>query len=121
MTDSTAGNEWYANKDEQFEEEYICIIRPADASFPHSGGSQMFHSLLSTASMVAHDMELRLSGRNEDSNHCNEERRGSPSGSSGSHGSNNSSAKPCSDFSKSTKNSTSSETGSEDNGEVEAD
>ena len=41
------------------EEEFVCAIRPADASFPHSRDSQLFSSLLSTASIVAHDLELR--------------------------------------------------------------
>ena len=41
------------------EEEFVCAIRPVDASFPHSGGSQLFSSLLSTASIVAHDLDLR--------------------------------------------------------------
>jgi hypothetical protein len=46
------------------EEEFVCAIRPADASFPHSRDSQLFSSLLSTASIVAHDLELR-SGSSE--------------------------------------------------------
>ena len=41
------------------EEEFVCAIRPVDASFPHAGGSQLFSSLLSTASIVAHDLDLR--------------------------------------------------------------
>lgn len=71
---------------EGLDEEFVCVIRPADASFPISGGSQLFSSLLSTASMVAHDLELRSSGRGEDL-HGLADCRGSPSssGSSGSH------------------------------------
>ena len=46
------------------EEEFVCAIRPADASFPHSRDSQLFSSLLSTASIVAHDLELRSGSLN---------------------------------------------------------
>ena len=88
------------------DDEFICVIRPADASFPHIGGSQMFSSLLSTASMVAHDLELRgEAGNVGDDNH--HRRCGGPSsvGSSGSHNSSgeegsSTSAKPRSDVSK---------------------
>ena len=41
------------------EEEFVCAIRPADASFPHARDSQLFSSLLSTASIVAHDLDSR--------------------------------------------------------------
>lgn len=96
---------------ESTEEEFVCVIRPADASFPMSGGSQMFSSLLSTASMVAHDLELRSSGRgNEDMHGATEVRR---SGLQGSHDG----SKPPSESSKAT----SSETGSDENGEEYAD
>ena len=91
------------------DDEFICVIRPADASFPHIGGSHMFSSLLSTASMVAYDLELMNSGRERgetgnvgDDNHHH--RRGGPSsvGSSGSHNSSGeeASVKPRSDISK---------------------
>jgi len=103
------------------EDEFVCTIRPADASFPVTGGA--FSSLLSTASMVAHDLELWSSGRNnnpnnnEDRNNAAEERRGSPSGSHGSsHGSNNGSS-----FQPNSSKATSSETGSDDNRESEQD
>lgn len=46
------------------EEEFVCAIRPADSSFPHSRDSQLFSSLLSTASIVAHDLELRSGSLN---------------------------------------------------------
>ena len=100
------------NHNDGQDDEYICVIRSADASFPHShGGSQMFSSLLSTASMVAHDLELMNSGRErgepgnmgDDTHH----RRGGTSsvGSRGSHNSSgeegsSASMKPRSDISK---------------------
>lgn len=104
------------------EEEFVCVIRPADASFPYVKGSRLFSSLLSTASMVAHDLELRSSGcynqadpleagwSKEDYNaagrisaHHLYNTSGQQGGGSGS--------------SDGTKNSTSSETNSEDYGE----
>lgn len=36
------------------DEEFVCVIRPADVSFPYSRDNQLFCSLLSTASMVEH-------------------------------------------------------------------
>ena len=102
------------------DEEFVCTIRPADASIPVTGGA--FSSLLSTASMVAHDLELRSSGRikNEDRNGAAEERRVSPSGSHGSsHGSLNGSNG--SSFQPNSSKATSSEAGSDDNREEEQD
>lgn len=104
------------------EEEFVCVIRPADASFPYVKGSRLFSSLLSTASMVAHDLELRSSGcynqadpleagwSKEDytaagrlsAHHLYQSSGGQQGGSGSSDG---------------TKNSTSSETNSEDYGE----
>jgi hypothetical protein len=103
------------------EEEFVCVIRPADASFPYVKGSRLFSSLLSTASMVAHDLELRSTGcynqadpleagwSKEDytaagrlSSHHLYQTSGQVGGSGSSDG---------------TKNSTSSETNSEDYGE----
>jgi hypothetical protein len=105
------------------EEEFVCSIRPADASVPSGSGGQSFNTLLSTASMVAHDRGLLRSSRGDrdidrdrdDGNTA--ERRGSPNGSSGSI---NSSVEGTSDTSLSKKNSTSSETGSDDNGDSES-
>lgn len=103
------------------EEEYVCVIRPADASFPYVRGNRLFSSLLSTASMVAHDLELRSSGYNNQADplaagwskedYLAEGRRGLR------HSYLSSDAQQCSDSSNGTKNSTSSETNSEDNGE----
>ena len=45
---------------EEFEEEFICVIRPADASIPQ-GASIMFQPYLSTASMVEHDRKRDIS------------------------------------------------------------
>lgn len=42
------------------DEEFVCSIRPADSSFPHTRGS-LFSSLLSTASKVANDLDLNIS------------------------------------------------------------
>lgn len=107
------------------EEEFVCVIRPADASFPCARGSRLFSTLLSTASMVAHDLELRSSGYNNQADplaagwskedyhaagrlgapysyNSSGQTSGSGSGSGSSNG---------------TKNSTSSETNSEDNGD----
>jgi len=108
-------NNIHNNLNDGQDDEFICVIRPADASFPHShGGSQMFSSLLSTASMVAHDLELMNSAQGrerggepgtmgDDTHH----RRGGTSsvGSSGSHNSSgeegsSASVKPRSDISK---------------------
>ena len=58
----TGGNVEFSHDERhqgEVEEEFVCAIRPADASFPHTGGSQLFSSLLSTASIVAHDLDLR--------------------------------------------------------------
>lgn len=96
------------------DDEYICVIRTSEDCFiPHTTPSSnlfMFSSILSTASVVAHDLGLRSNTTNVQE-HSN--RRGSPNGSSGSN--NSSGGQPNSDSSKETKNSTSSETGSEDN------
>ena len=60
-----AASELKYRRDKQLhEEEFVCVIRPADASFPYVRGNSLFSSLLSTASMVAHDLELRSSGYN---------------------------------------------------------
>lgn len=103
------------------EEEYVCVIRPADASFPYVKGTRLFSSLLSTASMVAHDLELRSSGYNNQvdplaagwskEDYFAEGRRGSQ------FLFHSTDQQQCSDSSNGTKNSTSSETNSEDNGE----
>ena len=64
MPPSNGGGAEYTPEERQqgeAEEEYVCAIRPVDASFPHTGGSQLFSSLLSTASIVAHDLDLRSS------------------------------------------------------------
>ena len=56
------GNVEFTHEERQqgeVEEEFVCAIRPADASFPNTGSSQLFSSLLSTASIVAHDLDLR--------------------------------------------------------------
>jgi hypothetical protein len=42
------------------DEEFVCSIRPADVSFPHSKGS-LFSSLLSTVSIVANDLDRNVS------------------------------------------------------------
>lgn len=101
------------------EDEFVCVIRTSDNCFaPHRMSNcdlLMFSSLLSTASIVAHDLGLQ---------EANTHRRGSsPNGSNGSSRSKNSSdAPPNSDSSKETnKNGTSSETGSEDNNTAESD
>lgn len=103
------------------EEEFVCVIRTSDNCFaPHRTSNcdlLTFSSLLSTASIVAHDRGLsRGTGTLQENSHPH--RRGSsPNGSSGSSSSKNSSdAAPNSDSSKVTnKTCTSSETGSEDN------
>ena len=102
------------NSSNNEEDEYICVIRTSEDCFiphktPHSNFF-MFSSILSTASVVAHDLGLRT---NPSSMQEHTTRRGSPNGSSGSN--NSSGGQPNSDSSKETKNSTSSETGSEDN------
>lgn len=60
---STQGTSADLSNEEQHqvdqEEEFVCAIRPADASFPHTRDSQLFSSLLSTASIVAHDLDSR--------------------------------------------------------------
>ena len=103
------------------DDEYVCVIRPADASFPYVRGTRLFSSLLSTASMVAHDLELRSSGYNNQvdplaagwskEDYFAEGRRGIQCSY------HSSDQQQCSDSSNGTKNSTSSETNSEDNGE----
>eukprot|EP01036_Dinobryon_divergens_P029608 gene29608-38730_t len=104
------------------EDEFVCVIRTSDNCFaPHRMSNcdlLMFSSLLSTASIVAHDLGL------QETNSSHPHRRGSsPNGSNGSSRSKNSSdAPPNSDSSKETnKNGTSSETGSEDNNTAESD
>ena len=89
--------------DKHADEEFVCVIRPASTSSPHSINN--LH-LLSAASMVAHDSQQRSPI---------EERRGSGSGSP-SDGSNFSGV-PNSSLTteQGTKNSTSSEDRSEDN------
>ena len=109
------------NSKKHVEEEYVCVIRPADASFPDVRGNRLFSSLLSTASMVAHDLELRSSGYNNQADplaggwskedYLAEGRRG------GHYSYDSSDQQQCSGSSNGTKNSTSSETTSEDNGE----
>ena len=119
----TASEMKYRRDKQVHEEEFVCVIRPADASFPYVRGNSLFSSLLSTASMVAHDLELRSSGYNNQADplaagwskedyqaagrvsvhhsyHHSGQQVGSGSGSSNG-----------------TKNSTSSETNSEDYGE----
>ena len=120
-----SGSEVKSRRGQHQEEEFVCVIRPADASFPCARGSRLFSTLLSTASMVAHDLELRSSGYNnqvdplaagwskEDYHAAG--RLGAPyaynsSGQTSGSGSGSGS-------SNGTKNSTSSETNSEDNGE----
>lgn len=95
----------------EHEEEYVCVVRVSDKL---ASNSITFSSSLSKASMRDHD---RSSARQE-------ERRGSPSGStgSGSSGSNGTGSRStessaCPISSNETKNSTSSETGSDDNGD----
>lgn len=99
----------------EYEDEYVCVVRVRDNS-PMCPGENFTTSSLSKASMRDHD---RSSGQ---------ERRGSPS--SGSTGSGSSGSRDTTGTSRSTgsstfpvssnetgKNSTSSETGSDDNGE----
>lgn len=96
-------------------DEFVCVIRPADASIPQgSVGFQAYSSTLSTASMVEHDREHV----SNDSKH--KKRGGSPSDSSqsisSSHDRSTDKSQSTSD-SSATKNGTSSETGSDDNGD----
>ena len=109
------------NQVDDSEDEYVCVIRTSDNCFaPHRMSNcdlLMFSSLLSTASIFAHDLQ---------ENGTKSHRRGSsPNGSSSSSRSKNSSsdAPPNSDSSKeaSKNNCTSSETGSEDNNSAETD
>jgi len=87
-------------------DEFVCVIRPASASSPH--GLNNLH-LLSAASMVAHDSHQRSGSDKED------KRRGSGSPSDGSHSSLVPRSSVSTHTTQQTKNSTSSETGSEDN------
>lgn len=100
------------NEEDESEEEYVCVIRPADVSVP-PGSSVCFQTYLSTASMVEHDRKRE----DTDVNHT-EKARGSPSCSvSGSNdsGSNHSGSDDKQSNNKvSTTTGTSSETGSEE-------
>ena len=99
------------------DEEYVCVIRPADASFPYVRGTRLFSSLLSTASMVAHDLELRSSGYNNQADPLAAGWSKEDYLAEGRRGLHSYNQQQCSDSSNGTKNSTSSETNSEDNGE----
>jgi hypothetical protein len=87
-------------------DEFICVIRPASASSPH--GLNNLH-LLSAASMVAHDSHQRC-GSDKD-----EKRRMNGTPSDGSHSSVVPRSSVTTHTTEQTKNSTSSEAGSEDN------
>jgi hypothetical protein len=93
-------------------DEFVCVIRPASASSPQ--GLNNLH-LLSAASMVAHDSHQRRSSDSEKV----EKNRGSGSPSDGSRSSHNSSAQLGSSVTthttQQTKNSSASDTGSDDN------
>eukprot|EP01038_Epipyxis_sp_PR26KG_P007259 gene7259-9896_t len=93
----------------QEDDEFVCVIRTTDSCFvPHSASNRqllMFSSLLSTASMVAHDRE---SGGNTQEH----QRQGSPNGGSGGSTDNSSGPQPNSDSSKENKTSTGSGSGS---------
>jgi len=102
--------------EDEGEEEYVCVIRPADVSVP-PGSSVCFQTYLSTASMVEHDRKRDVNN-NATNGHTQTDSRGSPSCSvsgsndSGSHhsGSND----KLSNNKVSTTTGTSSETGSEE-------
>ena len=82
--DSNCKTESSANEgqpaEEEFEEEFICVIRPADASIPQ-GASVMFQTYLSTASMVEHDRKRDISTTRSSNNMnlADPNRGGSPS------------------------------------------
>ena len=69
--------------EEDLEDEYVCVIRPADASIP-PGSSISFQTYLSTASMVEHDRRDDRQVQRASSSSCNnlkKTRAGSPTGS----------------------------------------
>lgn len=111
---SEDSNKPRAPEEDEGEQEYVCVIRPADASVP-PGSSVCFQTYLSTASMVEHDRKKREDthaatiGRTENA-------RGSPSCSvSNDSGSNDSGSDDKRSNNKvSTTTGTSSETGSEE-------
>lgn len=98
---------------EEEEHEFVCVIRPAEASTPQGALNcyPSYSSTLSTASMVQHDRtHVTKEGQHN-------ERSGSPSDSSSNRSTDKSGTTSSSSSGISNKNGTSSETGSEDNGE----
>jgi hypothetical protein len=95
-----------------YEEEFVCVIRTSEDCFvPYkSKDILMFASVLSAASIEAHDLELRTTAISPTDRPT---RMGSPSESNNSN--NSSEIKTTSNSSNQMKNSTSSETGSDDN------
>ena len=112
-----------ADLEPEEEHEFVCVIRPADASLPQGSATcfQPFSTTLSTASMVQHDRDHVTKDAQRT------ERGGSPSDSSHSNSSNSnrstnkSGTTSGSSSGNSNKNGTSSETGSDDTGENEND
>lgn len=113
-TSSNSSNEKNTAPPEQ-EDEFVCVVRMNEGFFTQFNRANtnllMFSSVLSAASMEAHDLEMNqgmsMNGRER-------KRGGSPSGS-------NNSGAQTSNSSNQIKNSTSSEAGSEDNNTGETD
>jgi hypothetical protein len=114
---------------QKVEQEFLCSIRPAEASFPYSCSkdNDPFSFLLSTASMIAYDFESQTLTCNQDSSNTSKLKEESFQESEdvnkirSRHSYGNDGEEPCSESSYGTgnKNTTSSETCSEDEADQE--